>query len=177
MPLHVSSESSSLFTLLNWRVNLTLLCFLMMQMISSVSPTGACFKCRSFLDAVNRIQSSCLDPFDSQIISHDMRQCPSGENCVKIVGIVRYGHDAGREVVVRDCYKLPSNSYYSYIKDSNIEYYGTRIDGFIHVCEGNYCNKAPSRKMMQMMRNIVFNVIFMSSTSVLLCIYSLFVFS
>jgi hypothetical protein len=31
--------------------------------------------------------------------------------------------------------------------------------------------------MMQMMRNIVFNVIFMSSTSVLLCIYSLFVFS
>lgn len=135
---HSSTSTSSLIP-----VTLYLVMFVMI-MIPSIAASGACFKCRSFPRDTYGSTDGCSDPFDSQMSSHEMRQCPPGESCVKILGVYRTGQQLGKDVMIRDCLRA-SYSNAGYIRDTNIQYYGDRIDGFMHVCTRNYCNKASGR--------------------------------
>lgn len=69
----------------------------------------------------------------------ETRECPVGEKCVKIKGVLRNG---GRDIIIRDCYKTTYEDEYGYYRDMDIEYYNDRVDGFMYVCRTNLCNRS-----------------------------------
>lgn len=105
----------------------------------------SCYHCKS-QPGDNR---NCEEPSLSRLEANK-RSCPSDEKCVKIEQVTG---DLTRRSVIRDCYKTRSmmkDGYYT-----GLDYYGSKLDGNVLICDKNYCNSQSVLKSIGIV-NVVF---------------------
>lgn len=69
-----------------------------------------------------------------------MRTCRPEEKCIKMKGTLIEGPHEEKEIIIRDCYPISFFPSEGYVTDLVIDYEGHRLEGFLHVCDRNYCN-------------------------------------